>query len=82
MDADLVMRRRTVIEDADAAVIAEFELVGTNTGEVHGRPPTGLWFRVPIIAVFSIDEVGYDPVTGTADPSASSSGTNVESGSR
>ena len=41
---------------ADDAVIAEFELVGTNTGEFYGRPPTGLGFRVPIIAVFFMED--------------------------
>jgi steroid delta-isomerase-like uncharacterized protein len=37
---------------ADDAVIAEFELLGTNLGEFYGLPPTGRSFRVPIIAVF------------------------------
>src|SRR6478752_6774723 len=37
---------------ADDAVIAEFDLLGTNLGEFVGRPPTGLAFRVPIVALF------------------------------
>ena len=37
---------------ADDAVIAEFDLLGTNLGDFYGRPPTGRSFRVPIIAVF------------------------------
>jgi steroid delta-isomerase-like uncharacterized protein len=36
----------------DDAVIVEFDLLGTNLGEFFGLPPTGLAFRVPIIAVF------------------------------
>jgi steroid delta-isomerase-like uncharacterized protein len=38
---------------ADDAVIVEFDLLGTNTGEFYGLPPTGKAFRVPVIAVFS-----------------------------
>jgi steroid delta-isomerase-like uncharacterized protein len=37
---------------ADDAVIAEFDLLGTNLGTFYGLPPTGRSFRVPIIAVF------------------------------
>jgi steroid delta-isomerase-like uncharacterized protein len=37
---------------ADEAVIAEFELLGTNLGDFYGRAPTGKSFRVPVIAVF------------------------------
>ena len=37
---------------ADEAVIAEFELLGTNLGDFYGRVPTGKSFRVPVIAVF------------------------------
>lgn len=37
---------------SDDAVIAEFELLGTNKGELYGRPPTGRSFRVPIVAIF------------------------------
>jgi steroid delta-isomerase-like uncharacterized protein len=40
---------------ADGAVIAEFDLLGTNLGEFYGMPPTGKAFRVPMIAVFSFD---------------------------
>ncbi len=39
----------------DDTVIAEFDLIGTNTGEFVGGPPTGQAFRVPTIAVFSFD---------------------------
>lgn len=39
----------------DDTVIAEFELVGTNLGEFVGGSPTGKWFRVPTIAVFSFE---------------------------
>jgi len=41
---------------ADDAVIAEFDLLGTNTGEFYGLPPTGKAFRVPIIAVFFFED--------------------------
>lgn len=41
---------------ADDAIIAEFDLLGTNLGEFYGLPPTGKSFRVPIIAVFAFDE--------------------------
>lgn len=37
---------------ADDAVIAEFDLVGTNLGEFYGLPPTGKGFRVPIVGFF------------------------------
>ena len=37
---------------ADDAVIAEFDLLGTNLGEFYGLAPTGKAFRVPAIAVF------------------------------
>jgi len=40
---------------ADDAVISEFDLLGTNLGELYGLPPTGRAFRVPVIAVFSFD---------------------------
>lgn len=36
----------------DDTIIAEFDLLGTNTGEFLGLPPTGSAFRVPTIAVF------------------------------
>lgn len=39
----------------DDTVITEFDLLGTNTGEFLGLPPTGLAFRVPTIAVFFFD---------------------------
>ena len=37
---------------ADDAVIAEFDLIGTNLGEFYGLPPTGKGFRVPIVGIF------------------------------
>ncbi len=40
----------------DDTVIAEFDLVGTNTGGFMQQPPTGKAFRVPVIAVFSFDD--------------------------
>ncbi len=40
---------------ADECVVAEFDLLGTNTGEFLGLPPTGRSFRVPTIAVFFFD---------------------------
>jgi steroid delta-isomerase-like uncharacterized protein len=40
---------------ADEAIIAEFDLLGTNLGEFYGLPPTGRAFRVPVIAVFFFD---------------------------
>jgi len=40
----------------DDTVIAEFDLLGTNTGEFLGLPPTGRAFRVPSCAVFTFDE--------------------------
>lgn len=40
---------------ADDAVIAEFDLLGTNLGAFYGMPPTGKAFRVPVIAVFFFD---------------------------
>jgi steroid delta-isomerase-like uncharacterized protein len=41
---------------ADDAIIAEFDLLGTNLGEFYGLPPTGKAFRVPVIAVFFFEE--------------------------
>ncbi|MGN6694076.1 MAG: ester cyclase [Aquihabitans sp.] len=40
---------------ADDAVIAEFDLLGTNLGEFYGLPPTGKAFRVPIVGFFLFD---------------------------
>ena len=40
---------------ADDAVIAEFDLLGTNLGEFYGLPPTGKSFRVPIVGFFLFD---------------------------
>ena len=39
----------------DDTVIAEFDLLGTSTGEFLGLAPTGRSFRVAVIAVFSFD---------------------------
>jgi steroid delta-isomerase-like uncharacterized protein len=39
----------------DDTVVAEFDLLGTNTGEFLGLPPTGREFRVATIAVFQFD---------------------------
>jgi len=39
----------------DNTIIAEFDLLGTNTGEFYGQPPTGKSFRVPVIAAFLFD---------------------------
>ena len=41
---------------ADDAIVAEFDLLGTNRGELYGLAPTGKAFRVPVIAVFFFDE--------------------------
>ena len=46
----------------DDTVVAEFHLLGTNTGELLGLPPTGREFRVPVIAVFSFVP-GSDRIT-------------------
>ena len=37
----------------DDTVVSEFDLLGTNTGELMGMAPTGRAFRVPVIAVFT-----------------------------
>ncbi len=42
----------------DDTVIAEFDLLGTNTGEFYGRPPTGRAFRVPVVALFLFEGEG------------------------
>ena len=39
----------------DDTVVSEFDLLGTNTGEFMGLPPTGRSFRVPVIALITID---------------------------
>jgi len=39
----------------DDTVVSEFDLLGTNTGEFMGLPPTGGTFRVAVIAVFQFD---------------------------
>lgn len=40
----------------DDTVVSEFDLLGTNTGDFLGVPPTGKAFRVPVIAVFTFDD--------------------------
>ena len=42
----------------DDTVVAEFDLIGTNTGPFIGLEPTGKTFRVPVVAVFSFDGDG------------------------
>lgn len=37
---------------ARRAAIVEFDLLGTNTGEFYGLPPTGRAFRCPMVALF------------------------------
>jgi len=37
----------------DDTIVSEFDLLGTNTGEFMGLPPTGRAFRVAVIAVFT-----------------------------
>ncbi len=37
------------------AIVAEFDLLGTNTGEFMGMAPTGKAFRVPVVAVFQFE---------------------------
>ena len=37
-------------------IVAEFDLLGTNTGEFMGLEPTGKAFRVPVVAVFQFDD--------------------------
>jgi len=37
---------------AEDVVIAEFDLLGTNSGEFYGLEPTGRSFKVPICALF------------------------------
>ncbi len=39
----------------DDTVVSEFDLLGTNSGEFMGLPPTGGTFRVAVIAVFTFD---------------------------
>ena len=36
----------------DDTIITEFDLLGTNTGEFYGQPPTDKSFRVPVMAAF------------------------------
>lgn len=38
---------------SDDTIISEFDLLGTNTGDFLGLPPTGQRFRVAVIAVFT-----------------------------
>ena len=59
---DYHKRQRTAFPDqrhenvrfqfSESAVIAEFDLLGTNKGEFFGGPPTQKAFRVPVVAIF------------------------------
>lgn len=40
----------------DDTIVSEFDLLGTNTGEFLGLPPTGRSFRVAVIAVFTFHD--------------------------
>ncbi len=42
----------------DDTIVAEFDLLGTNTGPFMELEPTGRAFRVPVIAVFFFDGDG------------------------
>jgi steroid delta-isomerase-like uncharacterized protein len=61
------------IHHADDAVIVEFDLLGTNTGELNGRPPTGRAFRTRMAAVFTFDpdRSDGDPDRSDGDPGGS-----------
>ncbi len=48
----------TLLHAAGDAVIAEFDLVGTMTGEVRGIAPTGRSFRCRMCAVFEFEPGG------------------------
>jgi steroid delta-isomerase-like uncharacterized protein len=47
---------RVRLHVAEDAIIAEFDLLGTNRGEFYGLPPTGKAFRVPVIALFFFED--------------------------
>jgi steroid delta-isomerase-like uncharacterized protein len=46
------------LHHADDAVIAEFDLLGTHDGPLHGRPPTGRAFRCSMTAFFFFEPDG------------------------
>jgi predicted ester cyclase len=46
------------LHHADDAVIAEFDLLGTNDGPLGGRPPTGRSFRCSMAAFFFFEPEG------------------------
>ena len=48
----------TVLHHADAAVIAEFDLLGTHEGELRGIAPTGRSFRCRMCALFLFEPGG------------------------
>ena len=39
----------------DDTIVAEFDLLGTNTGPFMGLEPTGEAFRIPVVAIFFFD---------------------------
>ncbi len=41
-----------VLTYGEDAVVAEFDLIGTHLGELHGIPPTGRSFRCRMCAIF------------------------------
>ena len=46
------------LHHADAAVIAEFNLLGTHLGDLRGVPPTGRAFTCRMLAIFEFEDGG------------------------
>jgi steroid delta-isomerase-like uncharacterized protein len=46
------------LHQADDAVIAEFDLLGTHLGSLRGLPPTGRAFRCRMLAIFEFEAEG------------------------
>jgi len=46
------------LHHADAAVVVEFDLLGTHTGSLAGEEPTGRSFRCPMVALFLFEGEG------------------------
>jgi steroid delta-isomerase-like uncharacterized protein len=46
------------IRHADDAVIVEFDLLGTQLGDLAGFPPSGREFRCPMVALYHFDGDG------------------------